>query len=145
MSEIVLAADHGGFALKKALKEKLDAHGMNALDLGSFTEDSVDYPDYADKVAAYLKENPESVGVLICTTGIGISIAANRHSHIRAGIAYNFDVVRLMREHNDANVIVFGAKFTDPDFAFNCLQTFLKTEASKEDRHRRRVKKLSNV
>jgi ribose 5-phosphate isomerase B len=141
MQEIVLASDHAGFALKEFLRKKLEEKNIYALDLGPFTTDSVDYPDYAAKIAEYIKDNPQALGVLICGTGVGISIAANRYPHIRAGIAYNFDIAKLIREHNDANVIVFGARFMEENFAWNCLQVFMNTPFE-GGRHEKRINKL---
>jgi ribose 5-phosphate isomerase B len=138
---VALAADHAGFELKNALKELLAARGLEALDLGTHDGDAVDYPDMADLLAAALAEGRASLGVLVCGTGIGISIAANRHRHLRAALCHDVTGTRLAREHNDANVLVLGARTTGSEVAKDCLVAFLDTPFS-GGRHAGRVTKL---
>jgi ribose 5-phosphate isomerase B len=138
---IALAADHGGYELKALLVKDLAAAGMAVVDLGTNAADSVDYPDYADRLAAALKDGRASRGVLICGTGIGISIAANRHRHIRAALCHDETTARLCREHNDANVLVLGARVIGPEVARACLNVFLSTKFA-GGRHEKRVAKL---
>ncbi len=138
---IALAADHGGYELKALLVKDLEAAGVPVVDLGTNAADSVDYPDFADRLAAALKDGRASRGVLICGTGIGISIAANRHRHIRAALCHDETTARLSREHNDANVLAMGARVIGPEVARACLKVFLSTPFG-GGRHERRVAKL---
>ena len=138
---IALASDHAGVALKEQLKAVLAERGLEALDLGPFDTASVDYPDYADRLAAALADGRAERGVLICGTGIGIGIAANRHRHVRAALCHDVTTARLCREHNDANVLVLGARTTGPETARDCLLAFLDT-AFLGGRHATRVGKL---
>lgn len=138
---IAIAADHGGFELKALLIKDLQAAGHVVVDLGTHTADSVDYPDFADALAGAIKDGRAARGVLICGSGIGISIAANRHRHIRAAVVHGETEARLCRQHNDANVIVFGARTLGPEIARASLSVFLST-AFEGGRHSTRVAKL---
>lgn len=145
MAEVIaLAADHGGFELKNLLAEKLAEWGYEPLDLGTYSTDSVDYPDMAAKMADAIKAGKAERGVLVCGTGIGISIAANRFPFIRAALIHDAFGARLCREHNNANVIVFGGRTTGIEVAYDCLNTFLNTQFA-GGRHARRVEKLSHL
>ena len=106
--KIAIASDHGGFELKEQLKQHYA--GLNLNDLGTYSAESVDYPDIADKMAHEILTKKADLGILICGTGIGISIAANRHKGIRAALLYSVDVAKLAKQHNNANVIVFGGR-----------------------------------
>lgn len=139
---VAIACDHAGVALKQTLIKTLEGLGYTPLNLGTDTLDSVDYPDYAEKLAGSLKQGKAFRGVLICGTGIGISIAANRHKAIRAALCHNEMTARMAREHNDANVLVLGARVVDEETAVTCLETFLST-AFEGGRHQHRVDKLS--
>ena len=138
---IALAADHGGVELKALLVKDLVTAGVPVVDLGTNSADSVDYPDFADRLAAALKDGRATRGVLICGTGIGISIAANRHRHIRAALCHDETTTRLSREHNDANVLALGARVIGPEVARACLNVFLATKFA-GGRHEKRVAKL---
>jgi ribose 5-phosphate isomerase B len=138
---IVIAADHGGFDLKALLVEELKTAGVAVLDLGTNSRDSVDYPDYAQQLARTLAEGRARLGVLVCGTGIGMSIAANRHRGVRAALCHDVTEARLARQHNDANVLVLGGRTTGSEVARDCLRTFLNTEFE-GGRHQRRVAKL---
>lgn len=138
---IALASDHAGVELKAALKAVLAERGLEPLDLGAHDAASVDYPDKADALAAALAEGRAARGVLVCGTGIGISIAANRHRHLRAALCHDVTTARLARQHNDANVLVLGARTTGIETARDCLAAFLDT-AFAGGRHARRVAKL---
>lgn len=140
---VALAADHGGFELKSILKEDLAAAGCRVIDLGTDGPQSVDYPDFADALAAALQDGRADGGVLICGTGIGISIAANRHPHIRAALVHDAFTARMARGHNDANVLCMGARTIGPEIARDCLEIFLKTPFEGGERHSRRVAKLN--
>jgi ribose 5-phosphate isomerase B len=138
---IAIAADHGGFELKSALVPVLRALGFAVLDLGTSNGDSVDYPEFADAVAAALKDGRAGRGVLICGTGIGISIAANRHAGVRAAPCHDGLTARLARQHNDANVLALGGRLIGIETAKDCLTNFLQTPFE-GGRHARRVAKL---
>jgi ribose 5-phosphate isomerase B len=138
---IAIAADHAGFDLKSMLVEELHKAGLSVLDLGTHSIDSVDYPDFADAVAKAIKAGQAARGVLVCGTGIGISIAANRHKGVRAALCRDSTDARLAREHNDANVLVLGGRTTGIEVARDCLKSFLST-AFAGGRHARRVEKM---
>ena len=139
---VAIAADHAGLPLKAALADELRERGCTVLDLGTENEDSVDYPDYADRLARAISRGDADRGVLVCGTGIGISIAANRHRQVRAALCHEEDDARLARQHNDANVIVFAGRKTTEAVARACLGVFLETEFE-GGRHARRVAKMS--
>ena len=136
-----IAVDHGGLVLKQAVKEELEAAGCPVLDLGTNTEESVDYPDFAEKLVDAIAAGKAQRGVLICGTGIGISIAANRHNGIRAALCYDEETAMLARQHNDANVLCLGGRKTDEALARRLVKLFLETEFE-GGRHARRVGKL---
>ena len=139
---VAIASDHRGIALKAILSESLRARGLKVLDLGPDSEQAVDYPDYADALAHEIERGGAARGVLICGSGIGMSIAANRHRRIRAALCHDADAARLSRQHNDANVLTLpGATISDED-AQICLSAFLDT-AFEGGRHARRVAKLA--
>jgi ribose 5-phosphate isomerase B len=139
---IAIAADHAGFDLKAKLVEELNSSGYTVQDLGTGdATTSVDYPDFGKAVAEAVATGKADAGVVVCGTGIGISIAANRHPGIRAGLCHDVTSARLCREHNDANVLALGARMTGEQVAKDCLHTFLTTDFA-GDRHLRRVQKL---
>jgi ribose 5-phosphate isomerase B len=145
MSDIVaIAADHGGFDLKESLVPVLKTAGLTVLDLGTTSRESVDYPEFADALAAALAAGRAQRGILICGTGIGISIAANRHPGIRAALCHDGLTARLARQHNDANVLVLGGRVIGIETAKDCLATFLDTPFE-GGRHARRVAKLGRA
>jgi ribose 5-phosphate isomerase B len=139
---IALASDHGGVELKALLAEHLQAKGFAVLDLGTDGSQSVDYPDFAVAVAKALGEGKAARGILVCGSGIGISIAANRFAHVRAALIHDAYGARMCRLHNDANVIVFGGRTIGSEIAKDCLDVFLSTEFE-GGRHARRVAKLA--
>ena len=138
---IAIASDHGGFELKEGLKADLEEMGLAIVDLGCYDTSSVDYPDYANKLAAALQNESATRGILVCGSGIGISIAANRHSHIRAALVHDALTAKLSREHNNANVIVLGGRTTGIEVARDCLKVFLNTKFE-GGRHQMRIDKL---
>lgn len=140
---VALASDHGGFALKEELKSELANLGMDCIDLGTDSETSVDYPDFGRAVADALVEGRAERGVIICGTGIGISIAANRIGGIRAAVCHDATTARLAREHNDANVLALGGRIIGREVAIDCLRAFLSTPFDGGERHVRRIAKLS--
>ena len=142
--KIALASDHGGFELKEGLKKYLLDNGYDVNDVGTFSKDSCHYPEFAIKCANLVKNGECQFGVIVCTTGEGVAIAANKIKGIRAGIAYNADVARLMREHNDANVMTLGAKFTSLDEAIAYFNSFIKAEFQ-GGRHSLRVQMINDL
>jgi ribose 5-phosphate isomerase B len=139
---VALAADHAGFELKNRLAQELRERGLEVLDLGTHDGSAVDYPDMAARLAAALGEGRAHCGVLVCGTGIGISIAANRHRHVRAALCHDVTTATMARLHNDANVLALGARVTGTAVAIDCLKAFLDT-AFEGGRHRGRVDKLA--
>lgn len=138
--KIFIASDHAGFFLKSFLIKELARSGFTLADLGCDSpEESVDYPDYAQKLSKKIKDE---FGILICGSGIGICIAANRFKHIRAALCSNIKAARLARSHNDANVLCLGARMTGDASALKIVKTFLGGKFEGE-RHARRVEKLS--
>ncbi len=143
MSETVaIAADHAGFDLKSILVAELEALGCTVLDLGTAGHEAVDYPDFARRLTGALAAGQAQKGVLICGSGIGMSIAANRHPGIRAALCHDGLMARLARQHNDANVLVLGGRLVGAERAKDCLRGFLST-AFEGGRHSTRLAKLS--
>ncbi|HXE28927.1 MAG TPA: ribose 5-phosphate isomerase B [Stellaceae bacterium] len=140
---VAIAADHGGYELKTALLPELKALGFEVLDLGTDSTDSVDYPNFANAVADALGTGRAQRGVLICGTGIGMSIAANRHRYIRCALAHDVTTAQLARQHNDANVLALGARVLGIEIAKACVRTFLSTDFEGGGRHARRVALIS--
>ena len=134
---IAIASDHAGFELKNELKDDLMGRGFTVLDLGADSLKSADYPDFGYALAGAMKEGKAKRGVLVCGSGIGISIAATRHPEIRAALVHDALGARMSRLHNDANVICFGGRMVGPDVARDCLKIFLETEFE-GGRHSRR-------
>ena len=140
---IAIASDHAGFELKNELKKDLMDLGYTVLDLGADSLESVDYPDFGYALAGAMKEGKAERGVLVCGSGIGISIAANRQPEIRAALVHDALGARMSRLHNDSNVICFGGRMVGADVARDCLKIFLET-SFEGGRHSRRVDKLSD-
>ncbi len=140
-AKIVIASDHAGFDLKQAIIAHLGAG--NVLDLGANSADSVDYPDFGKAAAGAIERGEAEQGIIICGSGIGISIAANRNPAVRAALCVTPEMARLGRLHNDANVLALGARLIDADTALECVDVFLKTEFE-GGRHTQRVEKLTN-
>lgn len=143
-SRIALASDHAGYALKSVLLSALDAWQIDALDLGTTGTDPVDYPDYAMRMVACLVEGKARQGVLVCGTGIGIAMAANRHRAVRAAVCHDVTSVVLARRHNDANVLALGGRLIGEETARQCLRAFIDT-CFDGGRHTPRVDKLSHT
>ena len=137
-----MASDHAGYELKIVLKQELVSMGHAVVDLGADGSESVDYPDFGYAMARALKAGKARRGVLICGSGIGISIAANRYPEVRAALVHDSLGARLARQHNDANVICFGGRMIGAEVARDCLKAFLET-AFEGGRHLQRVDKLS--
>ena len=141
LKPIAIASDHAGYDLKTTLARELAEMGFEVLDLGTDGPASVDYPDYGHALAEVIESGRAERGVLICGTGIGISIAANRHSGVRAALCADETSARLAREHNDANVLALGARLLGAEVARGCLRSFLATDFA-GGRHEARVAKL---
>ena len=137
--KIVVASDHAGYAYKKEIKAFLKEKGIQVIDVGTNSIESCDYPVFAHEAAKKVAEGDADYGVLICSSGEGISIAANKHKGIRCGLAYNDEVARLIRQHNNANMIAFGATFMKLPEVKKRIEIFLKTPFE-GGRHERRVK-----
>ncbi|MBC7457817.1 MAG: ribose 5-phosphate isomerase B [Bdellovibrionaceae bacterium] len=135
---IYIGSDHAGFELKNLLVQR----HPHFIDIGCKGLDSVDYPDYANLVCEKMKTDPTALGILICGSGQGVCMRANKFSHIRAALVYNDEVTKLSREHNDANVICIGSRFASSENAIKWINIFINTPFS-EGRHRQRVDKIS--
>ena len=142
--KIAIGSDHGGYKLKEGVKAYLAEKGFDVVDVGTYSTASCHYPEFASKCANLVKDGVVKYGVVICTTGEGIAIAANKIKGIRAGIAYNVEVARLMREHNDANIIAFGANYTSLDEAKERLDAFLNAKFA-GGRHATRVSMINDL
>jgi len=142
--KVAVAADHGGFELKTSLLPELKTLGLEPLDLGTDSLESVDYPDFAQKVARAVEEGRAKWGLLICGTGIGMSIAANRFPGVRAANAHDGLTARLARQHNDANVLTLGGRILGLEEAKDCVRNFFSAKFE-GGRHARRVAKLSSA
>jgi len=140
---LVIASDHAGFELKKSLLGILKDWNYKVIDLGTANgSDRVDYPDYAQLLTETIRNGQASRGILVCGTGIGMSIAANREPAVRAAVVWDVTTARLARQHNDVNVIALGARILGPEVAIDCMLTFLET-GFEGGRHTVRVAKLS--
>jgi len=142
--KIAIAADHAGFALKEKLRQRLVAEGHELLDFGTSSNESCDYPDFAQPVSREVGQGRSDRGILVCSTGIGMAMAANKVAGVRAAPAQSDDEVRLTREHNDANVLTLGAKYLEEDRALDLIHIFLNTEFA-GGRHARRVAKIARL
>ena len=140
IKRVFLASDHAGFVLKQKISKFLTNKGINILDLGTKNSSSVDYPDFAHLLAKKIIKKG-NIGILVCGSGIGMSMAANRHKNIRAALCNNIKSAKLSRMHNNANVIAMGSRLIKKDLAIKCVNAFLKTPFE-GGRHLRRVKKI---
>ena len=141
---IVIGADHAGLALKNQIVDWLKSQGHQVEDAGTHSTESCDYPDFAAAVARDVASGAAERGILVCSTGVGMSIAANKINGIRAALAMNADEVQLSRQHNNANVLTMGAKYTTAEQAEEFIKIFLETP-SEAGRHERRVNKITNL
>ena len=140
---IAIGSDHGGFKLKEEVKKYLDELGLEYIDFGTNSEESVDYPDFASKVAVSVQKKESDFGILICRSGLGMSIAANKYKGIRAVTIYNETVAKYAKQHNNANVIGLCADYINVNTAVNIIRTYLATEF--EERHSTRLKKIEEI
>ncbi len=142
--KIAVGADHAGYALKERLLEKLKSEGHEVADFGTHSTESTDYPDYAAAVGRAVVKGDAEMGLLVCSSGVGMSIAANKIRGIRAALGVNTDEVSYTRRHNDANILAIGANYTDEPTAKGLLDTFLTT-AFEGGRHARRIDKINKL
>lgn len=142
LNKIFIASDHGGFFLKEQIFKYLQDMSINVSDLGTNDSSSVDYPDFSKLLVEKLKNDKNSFGILLCGTGIGMSIAANRYNHIRAALCTDEEMAMLSRKHNNANVLVIGGRTTSLNLAKKIINSFLQTEFE-NGRHTERLKKIS--
>jgi len=143
--KIVIGSDHAGVEYKEKLKELVLSMGHQIIDIGTNSSKSVDYPDFGEKGALTVCRKEADLGILICGTGIGISLAANKVKHIRAAVCWNKETARLAREHNNANILCMGARFVSIERAVRIAKVFLETPFSNDERHNRRVNKITNI
>ena len=139
--KVIIASDHAGFKLKEEIKKFLIKKREKVLDLGTKSTNSVDYPDYAHLLSKKITNNKNQFGILICGSGTGMSMAANKHKNVRAALCYNTKSTKLSRLHNNANVMTLGSRLIKKSVALKCVNTFLKTNFD-GGRHERRVKKI---
>ena len=143
---IYLGADHAGYALKEKLKLMLEKKHIGFDDCGTHSEaDKVDYPDYAEMVAKSVLKNKGALGILVCGTGIGMCIAANKFKGIRAALCYNEFSAKMAREHNDANILCLGGRTMKPALASRIANAWLSTQFTNDDRHKRRLGKIAGL
>ena len=141
MKKIFIASDHAGYSLKEYVKKFLNRKKIQIKDVGANSNEKVDYPDYAHKLSKVIKKNRNSIGVLICGSGQGMIMAANKHKNIRAALCYNVKSTKLSRLHNDANVITLGSRLISKKNALKYLNIFLKTKFE-GGRHKKRIMKI---
>ena len=141
MKKIIIASDHAGYSLKEYIKKFLLKKKLLLKDIGTKNEDRVDYPVYAHKLSKIIKNNRNIIGVLICGSGQGMIMTANKHKNVRAALCYNVKSTKLSRLHNDANIITLGSRFISKKNAIKYLNIFLKTKFE-GGRHKKRVKKI---
>jgi ribose 5-phosphate isomerase B len=141
LKKIFISSDHAGFKLKESIKIFLNKQNYKYIDLGPNNDSRVDYPDFAHKVAKKVKINKNHVGILVCGSGMGMNIAANRHKNIRAAQCFNLKSTKLSRLHNDANIITLGSRLLNKKNVMNLVNVFLKTKFE-GGRHRKRINKI---
>ena len=141
MKKIFISSDHAGFKLKEAIKSYLSNKKLSFTDMGPYNDSRVDYPDFAHKVAKRVKLNKNNVGILVCGSGMGMNIAANKHKNIRAAQCFNLKSTKLSRLHNDANIITLGSRLLTKKNALSCVGVFLNTKFE-GGRHSKRIKKI---
>jgi ribose 5-phosphate isomerase B len=142
--KIAIGSDHAGFVLKEQLRDRLKSQGHDVVDYGTNSTESVDYPDFAEKVGDAVVHGEAERGILVCSSGVGMSIAANKINGVRAALGVSEEEVSYVRRHNDANVLAIGAKYTEPDLAEKISDVFLSTEFE-GGRHARRIEKIKKL
>jgi len=142
---IAIGSDHAGWELKEAIKKSLDEMNVSCHDFGPLTDDPVDYPEYAVKVARAISKGDHQFGILVCGSGIGVSIVANKIPGIRSALCWTEDMVEMSRKHNNANILSLGARFLEKDSALRMVQIFLNTDFEAGGRHERRVRQIHDL
>lgn len=143
-SKIAIGSDHAGYDMKEAIKAQLQADGYDVIDMGTHDKNSCDYPDFAAAVARAVAQGQAQAGIIVCSTGIGVSMTANKVHGIRAALVHHAYEAEMTRRHNDANVLCLGANITGPAIALNAVKTFLATDFE-GGRHQRRVDKMMAI
>jgi ribose 5-phosphate isomerase B len=141
LKKILIASDHAGYKLKEIIKKHLSKKKLMIVDLGPFNLVKVDYPDYAHKLSKRINLNKKLTGILVCGSGIGMEMTANRYKNVRAALCYNQKSAKLARSHNNANVITFGSRLTKKNIVLKCINIFLNTKF-KGGRHTKRINKI---
>jgi len=141
---ISIGCDHAGYKLKEIIKEKLTDWGYNVVDVGCHSDESIDYPDYAHPVAQHIESNASVFGILICGSGNGINMAANKHQGIRSALCWQVEIAKLAREHNNANIVALTARFINKEEALDIITAFLNTPFE-GGRHQRRIDKIACI
>lgn len=141
---ISIGSDHGGYLLKEKIVEYLEKEGYTVLNRGCDGPESVDYPLYGMRVCKDVQTKKSDVGILVCTTGVGMTIVANKHRGIRAALVHNVDMARLTKEHNDSNVLCFGSKYTTEEQAYEMVKAFVESKFA-GDRHEKRVNMITKL
>jgi len=144
MKKIVIGSDHGGYALKGAIINHLKKKKYEVIDVGTYSEDRVDYPDFAEKAARMIASNEVKMGILICNTGIGMCISANKIKGIRAANVHDIDTAKLSKEHNNANILTLGSVVLEPEKAVEVVESWLDAKFA-GGRHKRRIEKISKL
>ena len=139
--KVCIGSDHAGFRLKEIVKNFLISKNISIIDLGPYNENSVDYPDFAKKVSNRINTKKSDAGILVCGSGTGMAITANKTKGVRAAVCYNLKSTRLSRQHNDANIIALGSRLTKKNLSLKLVSTFIKTEFE-GGRHQKRIKKI---
>lgn len=140
---VAIGSDHGGYELKEKIKSYLNSHNVSVVDYGTNSSDPVDYPDFGEKVGHAITQGDFDFGIVLCGTGIGISIAANKVKGVRAALVYDDTTARLAKEHNNANIIALGGRTTTYEKAISIINTF--SQATYEKRHQKRLDKIKNI
>ncbi len=143
--KVAIGCDHGGLLLKDSVIEEVEACGFEYIDCGTNSTDSCDYPDYAKKVCDLILSKEADLGILICGTGIGMSLAANKYQGIRCALLNDCYSAKMSKEHNNANCMALGARVLGPDLAKMIVNTYLTTDFSNEEKHKRRINKVNSI
>jgi len=144
LKKIAIGTDHAGYKLKEQLKEFLNSQQYTVVDFGTFSEESVDYPDFIHPLANAINKNEIEKGIILCGSGNGVAMVANKYRKVRAAVCWNEEVAKFARLHNDANIVSLPARFINSEQALSIIQTFLSTEFE-GGRHLRRVEKISQI
>jgi ribose 5-phosphate isomerase B len=144
MKEVLIGADHGGFELKEDIKALLEEEGYQAIDVGTSTSDSVDYPDYGEKIAQSISKGENQRGILICGTGIGMSIVVNKFPNVRGALCGDIFSCKMSREHNDSNILILGGRVIGKGLAHEIVKTWLTTKFE-GGRHQARLDKIKKI